>query len=361
MRYVEDRRRRRSAWRFLTTPHINRRGAEMSGLMAFAAALQVAAAVGMAYVAGFGAVGKAIGRFDAPWLAAVAGGLIISFIGYYFAYRGLYRVANGPRVDRRQAVAIVTAGFGGFLAHGGGALDKYALRAAGSDERDASVRVTALAGLEHGVLSYIGTGAAIAVLAMGLSAPPGDFTYPWAIIPVPGTIAAMLLAERYRDRLRGRKGWRGKLGVFLDAIHLIRELMLRPRRYGLSVAGMAVFWLADMFTLGAALAMFGFGMNGAALVVGAATGMLVTRRTGPLAGAGLLMVALPATIWYSGAPLATAVVAVFAYRLLSLWLPMPFALASLRTLRAMGEGRGEHAEGTETTEGEAALKRRRAG
>jgi hypothetical protein len=328
--------------------------------MTAAALLQLAAAVGLAYVAGFGAVRDAIGRFDAPWLAAVAGSLAISFVGYHFAYRGLYAVEDGPGLGRRQMIAVVTAGFGGFLAHGGGALDKYALRAAGSDERDASVRVSALGGLEHGILGYVGTGAAIAVLAMGLSAPPKDFSIPWAVIPVPATVAAFMLADKYRFRLRGRGGWRDEMSVFLDAVHMIRVLMLRPRRYGLAIAGMVLFWLADAFSLWAALAVFGFLMNGAALLIGVGTGMVFTRRTGPLGGAGVLMVVLPVTIWYSGAPMATAVAAVFVYRVLSLWVPMPFSLASMGTLRAMGEGQEPTAEGTSDTQDEPSLKHRRA-
>jgi hypothetical protein len=110
-------------------------------------------------------------------------------VGYYFAYRGIYSVEGGPGLGRREMIAVVTAGFGGFLAHGGGALDQYALQAAGPDKRDASVRVTALAGLEHGILGYVGSGAAIAVLALGLPAPPADFSVPWAVIPVPATAA----------------------------------------------------------------------------------------------------------------------------------------------------------------------------
>jgi hypothetical protein len=95
----------------------------------------------------------------------------------------------------------------------------------------------------------------------------------------------------------------------------------------------------------AALAAFGFYMNAAAMFIGYATGMVFTRRTGPLGGAGVLMVVLPVTIWYSGAPMAVAVVGVFVYRVLSLWLPMPFALRSLGTLRAMGDERTPGAGG----------------
>jgi uncharacterized membrane protein YbhN (UPF0104 family) len=99
---------------------------------------------------------------------------------------------------------------------------------------------------------------------------------------------------------------------------------------------MALFWLADAFAAWAALAAFGYRMDFAALFVGVATGMVFTRRTGPLGGAGVLMVVLPVTIWYSGAPLATAVAGVFAYRTLALWVPMPFTVATLPTLRRIG-------------------------
>ena len=79
-------------------------------------------------------------------------------------------------------------------------------------------------------------------------------------------------------------------------------------------------------------------MNMAALFVGFATGMLLTRRTGPLAGAGVLALVLPLTIWVSGAPFAVAIVGVFVYRVLALLLPMPVSLAALPTLAQAGRG-----------------------
>jgi hypothetical protein len=78
-------------------------------------------------------------------------------------------------------------------------------------------------------------------------------------------------------------------------------------------------------------------MGVAELIAGYATGMVFTRRTGPLGGAGFLALFLPLCLWYCGAPLTVAVAGVFAYRILTLWLPMPLALAFLPTLRAMGE------------------------
>jgi hypothetical protein len=169
-------------------------------------------------------------------------------------------------------------------------------------------------------------------------------------------LVAFWAAEKYRSGLREAGGWRGKLGIFLDAIHLTRVLFRHPFRDGPAVPGMALFWLTDIFAGWAALAAWGFHMNGAEFVVGFATGMVFTRRTGPFAGAGVLVLVLPVTLWVSGAPLAVAVVGMLAYRFLSLWLPMPFALAALPTLRAMGKGETQQSEGTHDQPEEPALE-----
>jgi hypothetical protein len=332
----------------LRTGHlIDRRWADISLLLCLAFALELAAGTGLAYIAGFTSVQHVLPHFwtDWTWLAGVAGSLAVSFYGYYLAYDGIFSVEHGPAVPGPQMRTIVAAGFGGFLSHGGPALDTYALEAAGASKRDASVRVTGLAGLEHGVLSIGGTAAAIVVLAAGRGAPPLDFTLPWAVIPVPGFLLGFWLAERYRSRLRDQPGLRGKLGLFLDSIHLVRTLFLKPGRHWQAVPGMALFWATDMLAAWLGLAAFGYEMHASTFIVAMATGMVFTRRTGPLAGAGVLTLVLPLTLWYSGAPLPAAIAGMFTYRILSLLLPLPFSLAALPTLRRMGPRREPHAPG----------------
>ena len=307
--------------------------------------LELAAGVGLAYVAGWSQVRAALGDFDGIWLIALVGALLISLVGYHYAYRGIFRVEGGPTLPRAQMRAVVAAGFGGFLAHGGGTLDQYALQAAGEDEDEAKARVAALGGLEHGVLAIGGCAVAIAVLVSGRGQPPMDFTLPWAVIPIPGFFIGFWAADRYGHRFRHRSGWRRKLGIFLDSIGLIRTLFTHPLRWGSALCGMAPFWAADAFATWAGLATFGFQMNAAELFVGFATGMVFTRRTGPLAGAGVLALVLPLTIWVSGAPLAVAVAGVFVYRVLALLLPMPVSLAALPTLRQMVQRPASRAAG----------------
>lgn len=341
----------------LSGNRIHRRGSARALLLLLAAVLQVSAGVGLAYVAGFSSVRAALGDFHWEWLPVLVGALGVSFAGYYYAYEGIFTVAGGPTVPSAQLRTAVTAGFGGFLAHGGGELDRYALEGAGADPREAKTRVSGLGGLEHGILALGGTVMAIVVLAQGTDKPPLDFTLPWAVIPVPGFLVAFWLAERYRDRFRGGTGWRGSVGNFLESIHLIRVMFASPRRYGLALAGMALFWAADAFAAWAALAAFGFRMNVASMYVGFATGMVFSRRLGPLGGAGILALCLPLTLWVSGAPFAAAIVGIFVYRVLALWLPMPASLALLPELRRMGEERLPQVEGKAEPSREPGLRR----
>jgi hypothetical protein len=345
------------SWRPFQSSHIERRKTQLTLLVAAAIFLELAAGTGLAYLAGFDQVRAALLNFHWIWLPPILGALIISFVGYYYAYRGVFQVEGGPTLSRKYMRAVVAAGFGGFLAHGGGALDQYALEAAGADEDDAKVRVSGLAGLEHGVLSLGGTATAIVVLVAGLGAPPMDFTLPWAILPIPGFLIAFWAADRYRDRFRGKEGWRKHLGTFLDSIHIIKQMFIHPLPWAPAIFGMALFWATDAFAAWAAMAGFGFQMNAAQMFVGFATGMVFTRRTGPLAGAGVLALVLPLTMWVSGAPFAVAIVGIFVYRILALLLPMPVSLAALPTLRQMGHKRVPTAEGKADPQGEPGLRR----
>jgi hypothetical protein len=319
-------------------------------LTALAALLYVAGGVGMAYVAGFDDIWQAVQHPSWPWLAASLGGVALAFVGYYFGYRGVGRIEEGPDdLDHADRLAVVAAGFGGFLAHGGVGIDRAVMRAAGGSKREAKVRVTLLGGLEHLILAIPCSVAAIVLIVQGVWKPPLDFLIPWAVGPAVGFGVAYWAAERYRDRLRDRGGWREKLSVLLDAAHLIGAMFRDPVRYAPAISGMLLYWLGDMWALWAGMAAFGFRMNVASLMVAFGTAMIVTRRTGPLGGAGLLGVAIAATVWYSGAPWTPAVLGTFSYRFFALWPPQPLSFVLLPRLRRILE---ESADADAPTAGE---------
>ncbi len=318
-------------WRPLPGNLIDRRGAALARPILLAGALNLAAVIGLADIAGFHALYASLTRIVWPWLCVVPAALAISAVGYYVAYRGIYAAEGGYQLNRRQLTAVVAAGFDGLFDTGG--IRPDGLQASGASRHEAMVRVTTLGGMEQAILALYGCAASIAWLSLGRPGVPVDVTLPWAVIPVPAFAAAFWLASRYQTRLQGRAGWRARLSVFLDAVLLIRTLFAHPVRHRGAIGGMAVFWAGDTLAAWSALAAFGLLMNGAALIVGYCTGMVFTRRTAPLAGSGTLTLILPLTIWASGAPLATAITGVAAYRVLCFWLPLPPALASLPVLR----------------------------
>jgi hypothetical protein len=317
---------------------MDRRGVELAGLIGLAGLMDVMAGTGLAYVAGFGATRSVLGHPDWTWLGAMAGALCLSFAGYHCSYRGVYHADGGYWLSRRRLFAVATAGFSGLFAHWGTTPDDLVLQHAGASRRESVVRALALGGIEQGALATIGCAASAIVLCRGQAVPAPDVTLPWALVPVPAAVLAYWAAVRYAPRLRQHRGWRHHVAVFLDSMLLIRQIANRPARCRLAIGGMMLFWGAEIFAVWAGLAAFGFTMDSPALIAGFCTGMVFTRRVAPLAGAGSLTLVLPLAVWYCGAPMAVAVVGTFAYRALTLWLPMPVALATLPLLRELSKG-----------------------
>jgi uncharacterized membrane protein YbhN (UPF0104 family) len=310
--------------------HVDAGPVRLAFVLVLEAGLYLAAAVGMAYVAGFATVDRTLSRVNWPWLVACLALVPPAYFGYYLAYRPVFRLKNCTLdIDRPSRLAVVAAGFAGFLDHGGGTLDRVALEAAGASKRDAKVRVTMLSGLEHGVLAVPCVIAAAVLVGIGGSTPGASFTLPWIIGPVVGAALGFWAIRRFHPR--------GRLAVPFAAGRLLLGMFTRPRKHALPLGGMLLFWLADMVILWCAMAGFGFKMNIGATVIAFGTAMIVTRRNGPLGGVGVMDLALPPTLWVCGAHWGPAVLGVFAYRFFTLWLPLPVALLGLPRLRALIE------------------------
>ena len=320
--------RRRGPFKILLAHHREHEAHHVVMLMIVAAALSLIATIFVAGAAGYVAVASHIRHADWYWIPFAMAGAVAAHVGYTFAYREVAHVGRGVRLGALRAGAIVSAGFGMFIPRGGFAVDIEALEDLGVPREEARVRVLGLGSLEYAVLA---TGALVCAIFLLIQDPHAQraVTLSWTI-GVPLGTALALVAVRYRKWIcRGRLA--GILGPPLEAIAVVGQIVASPRKHGAAAfTGMAVYWAGEVFVLWVCLAAFtGHTPSVAAVVVGYATGYALTRRTLPLAGAGAVEALLPFALVWVGYGLPAAVLAVFAYRVFNLWLPLGPAAVGL--------------------------------
>ena len=319
---------------FARRNHLERTRAE-SLLFVFASTgIALGTLFAVAWVAGFGHVAARFHAVQPIWFLVALGAEAVAYVGYVMSYREVSRVERGPEMPVRDALAAVTAGFGAFVAQGGFAVDLHAFRDTGISDREARVRVLGLGALEYSLLAPAACVTAIVLLLSGdADSPSPALTLPWAI-GVPLGFAGAIWALRHRKRFQDTTGWRDLLGQALDSIYVLRCLFAR-RKHLAAPIGTAVYWFGDIVALWACLQAFTHGTpNIEILLIGYATGYALTRRTLPFGGAGAVEALLPFALSWTGISLSAAVLAVFAYRVFNLWLPLIPAALGLRSLKA---------------------------
>ncbi len=297
--------------------------------------LALAASLSIAWVAGFAHVGHRLADLNWIWLLPAVAAEALAYAGYTFAYREVVRADGGLELPRLDWVALVSSGFGIFIMRGGFAHDVKKLQEAGSDAREARVRVLALGALEYVLLAPAACVCAIYLIAHGRL--HGALTWPWAIGVPAGFLAAALAALYLYPRLTTIRSRRPFVAEALDSLALLPRVAVDSLNRGVAaMLGMAVYWFSEIFMLWATLNAFGDSPSIPALVIGFATGYALTRRTLPLAGAGAADAFLPFALNWTGIALAPALLAVFAYRVFNAWLPVLPALIGLRRLSTSG-------------------------
>jgi uncharacterized membrane protein YbhN (UPF0104 family) len=115
-------------------------------------------------------------------------------------------------------------------------------------------------------------------------------------------------------------------GVTLEALTLFREQVRHPLRNRAAWVGITLHWAGDLAIMWAALRAVGLEPPLAAVILGYATGYVLSPRSLPLAGVGVTEALMPLAMSWMGVPLASAVVAVFLYRGGRLLVAVPPAL-----------------------------------
>jgi putative heme transporter len=310
-------------------------------VVAAAAVLAVAAAFGLGYVAGYGHVRDWLDRVHPEWLAVCFAGELVAYLGYVLAVRDTARVDEGPELGLSLSTQTVVAGFGVFAAtrsSGGFAVDYWMLRRAGEDRDGAIARVLALGALEYAVLAPAALVSAIFLVFAAHPHVPNGLTLPWLLV-LPGAVVAAWVTSPSRARRLSEPGARGRVRrTFAHAVaglSILRSLLLsRPAEH----------WTGDIACLWGALQAYGsHRLSVPALILGYATGYVLTRRSLPAGGAGVVEIALTFALHWVGLPFVPALVGVVTYRVFNFWLPI---LPALAVLPKVNELRAEfaHAE-----------------
>jgi uncharacterized membrane protein YbhN (UPF0104 family) len=315
----------------------------MRFLLLAAATVALVSAFLLAELAGYEHVLSVFHRFNPIWLPVCFGSQVLAYLGYVLASRDMARVDGGPKVDLRMTMKTVVAGFGVFAAanaSGGFAIDYWALRRAGARKNEAVARVLGLNALEYVVLA---PAALICAMILFIEGGPVQrvITLPWLLV-VPGFAVAFWLSSPKR------RGWaripdesgrlRRHFGNAVRSLALLRCMISQPRQHGAGLVGASLYWFGDIVCLWAALHAFSAHLPLAALVVGYATGYVLTRRSLPFGGAGVVEVSMTFALTWVGLHFAPALAGVIVYRLFNFWFPIIPALATLPTVREL---RGE--------------------
>jgi len=316
----------------IASSYLEQHPAHTVAFVVIAGALAAGALVGLAFVAGPGAVFHRLANPNLYWLPIAFGATVMSYLGYMLAYRECACAGSGPDLPMTHVGTLVAGGFGLFIPRGGFTLDVHALELAGLPRREARVRTLSLSTLEYAVLAPVAFGISLLLLITGVHR--DGIPLSWTIgVPVGALIALSLL--RHRRELATREGWRARLAHALDGIAQTLDLARDTRAGVIALIGMTIYWAADIFVLWACLAVFW--PNGTPsvtlIVLGYASGYALTRRSLPLAGAGAVETMLPFALMWTGIALPAAIVCVFVYRLFNLWLPLVPAAAAVFVLR----------------------------
>jgi uncharacterized membrane protein YbhN (UPF0104 family) len=299
----------------------------------------------LADLAGAERIDQAARNLHPGWLGLCLGGELLAYAGYVLAIRDTAKVDHGPTLTFGRSIQTVIAGFGVFAAtrtSGGFAADYWVLRSAGEDRDGAMARVLALGALEYAILAPAALCSAIAILVDGENVPL-TITLPWLAV-IPGAFAAVWVSSPKRAARYADAGGGGRLRrAFAHAVAglaILRSMFVAPpREHGLGLIGTALYWAGDIACLWGALQVFGNPrLSLPALILGYATGYVLTRRSLPAGGAGIVEIALTFALHWVGFPFVRALLGVVVYRMFNLWLPI---LPALAVLPAVNELRRE--------------------
>jgi uncharacterized protein (TIRG00374 family) len=277
------------------------------------------------------------------WLAAAVVLEGVSYAGYAWNVAAV-SAADGVVLGFRRSTTITLAATAAtrLLAAGGAggiAVTTWALSRAGHGPRGAAKQVSS-----HLVATYAVFVAAIVLFGTGLAIAGAEPL----LSAVPAVLGALLIAVygiaiQAPDALQRRLGqgggrWRRRLlaapQALADGTHFTIDLV---RRRELGLLGTVIWWVFDVATLWACFWAFGGHPDVAELTMAYLLGMLGNLLPLP-GGVGGVEGGMVGACAAFGIDAEIALVAVLAYRAISVWLPALPGVVALATLRRAADG-----------------------
>ena len=305
------------------------------------AVLAVGTATLIGKAAGYARLLDSLQGADLHWLPVMLGGQVLAYLGYILAYRATARVNGGPRLPFGLTTWIVGASFGAYaVANAIGALgvDYWALRRTGAEHHAAFTRIIAFKTLEWAVLTSVVCVLGALVLAGVGPDVKTEVALGWVVV-VPFCFLAgrWVTSPRRVERFTRSEGVgraRRLVSDTISSVVIVRQILGRPRANLEAIGGAVLYWFGDILTLWAGLRAFDVHLEPIALVLGYATGYVVTMLPLPAGGVGGVDAAMTYALTLVGVPLGQALLAVFAYRFFTFWLPFLPGLVAGATLPA---------------------------
>jgi hypothetical protein len=240
---------------------------------------------------------------DAIWLLLVIGAQSIAYWAYVIPYKHIFKL------NFKEATRHSFAGFHPTLPRGGFNYDVVTQCEIGK-----KARVYYL-----GLWEYVALAPAVMIAAIYAyihGAVPAPLSLPWIIGVPTGSIIfgmAVLLRKRIVRFPKAHK----LLEIMLD---MLRQQSLKEIFW--LMGGMVVYWTGEIFALWGALQLFHVSLGWFELLIAYGTGYVVSRRSLPLGGAGLVLVGLALSLHWVGAALSVTLLVALAYQVFNLLMPV---------------------------------------
>ena len=242
-------------------------------------------------------------KADVAWLLLIIAAQSFAYWSYVVPYKLIFNISY------KEALKHSFEGFHPFRPGGGFVYDFKCHKSV-----KGRAKVIYLGLWEYAALAPVILVAAVYAYLFKLM--PSQISLPWIFgVPAGAIIFYLLLTLR---------GYFHNHPKTLKTLNVIHQMFVEdnPTHKFILLSGMALYWLGEILSVYGALKLFDINLGWVPLLIAYASGYLITRRSLPLGGAGVILLTLSLTLHVVGLALPVAVLAATTYQIMNLIIPM---------------------------------------